>query len=60
MSDSPAVLTSRKLAEHLGLAQATISMALHDHPEISLATRRRVQRAAARLHYTPLTCKMHL
>ena len=47
------MLTSKKLAERLGLAQATVSMALHDHPEISLTTRRRVQQAAARLHYTP-------
>jgi LacI family transcriptional regulator len=47
------MITTKKLGKELGLAQATISMALRDHPEISLATRRRVQDAAKRLNYTP-------
>ena len=47
------MITSKKLGEQLGLAQATVSMALNDHPEISLATRRRVQLAAARANYVP-------
>jgi DNA-binding LacI/PurR family transcriptional regulator len=39
------------LARHLGLARSTVSMALHNHPTISPATRRRVQEAARELGY---------
>lgn len=46
-------ITARKLAADLGLAQATVSMALRDHPAISATTRRRVQEAARRCHYRP-------
>jgi len=50
---TPPRLTSRRLAEQLGLAQSTVSMALRDHPAINVETRRRVQERARGLGYMP-------
>ena len=46
-------VTSKSLAAQLGLAQATVSMALANHPNIALKTRQRVKEAATRLNYSP-------
>ncbi|RVT84384.1 LacI family DNA-binding transcriptional regulator [Rhodobacteraceae bacterium CCMM004] len=43
----------RQLAEKLGLSQTTVSRALNGYPEVSEATRRRVQDAARLHNYTP-------
>ena len=41
------------IARKVGLGRSTVSMALRNHPEIALATRRRVQKAAEELGYLP-------
>jgi LacI family transcriptional regulator len=41
------------LAQKLGLSKSTVSKALHDSHEISATTKKRVQKLAARLGYTP-------
>lgn len=43
----------KQLAELLHLSQTTVSRALNGYPEVSEATRRRVQEAAARHNYRP-------
>ena len=43
----------RSLARQLDLSPATVSLALRESPRVVAATRRRVQRAAARLGYRP-------
>ncbi|APX88408.1 LacI family transcriptional regulator [Brevirhabdus pacifica] len=43
----------KQLAEQLGLSQTTVSRALNGYPEVSDATRRRVQEAAQRFNYRP-------
>lgn len=43
----------KTLAEALGLSQTTVSRALNGYPEVSAATRHRVEEAAARLGYRP-------
>lgn len=45
--------TVRKLAAMAGVSIGTVSLALRDHPRISVATRRRIQALAAEYHYTP-------
>jgi DNA-binding LacI/PurR family transcriptional regulator len=45
--------TLRVIAQQAGVTHATVSMALRNHPLISTATRRKVQRVAAKLGYTP-------
>lgn len=42
-----------QLANHLGLSKSTVSRALRDSYEISLATRQKVQQAAKELNYQP-------
>ena len=44
-------VTTRDIAAHAGVSNATVSLALRNHPRISAATRDRVQRAAAELGY---------
>ncbi|MEN0088564.1 MAG: LacI family DNA-binding transcriptional regulator [Pseudomonadota bacterium] len=44
-------MSLKKLAAHLGLAEGTVSRALNNYPDISAATRDRVQNAAAELGY---------
>jgi len=51
MSERSANLKS--LAAHLGLTVGTVSRAMNDYPDISIATRARVQKAAADLGYRP-------
>lgn len=43
----------KTLAEELGLSQTTVSRALNGYPEVSEATRKRVQEAARRHNYRP-------
>lgn len=45
--------TIRQLAKIAGVSIATVSMALHNHPRISAATRRRIQELAALYQYQP-------
>jgi len=45
----------RQLADHLGLSQTTVSRALNGYPEVSAATRKRVEEAARRHNYVPNT-----
>jgi hypothetical protein len=56
MTDAAKPVTLKILSEHLGLSSATISIVLNNAPgveTIKLATRERVQEAAARLGYRP-------
>ena len=43
----------RELAQTLGLSPTTVSRALNGYPEVSEATRRRVEDAARRHNYRP-------
>ena len=43
----------KSLAEELGLSQTTVSRALNGYPEVSEATRQRVEEAARRHNYRP-------
>ena len=43
----------KKLAEILGLAPSTVSRALKGHPDISLATQKKVKALAREMHYKP-------
>lgn len=43
----------KKLAEHLGLSQATVSRALNNYSTVNADTRQRVQDAAQKLNYRP-------
>lgn len=47
-------VTINDLAEALGVTKGTVSRALNDYPDISPATRKRVQRQAERMGYRPL------
>src|SRR5687767_14725979 len=45
--------TMRVIATQAGVTHATVSMALRNHPGISLKTRQKVQRIASKLGYCP-------
>lgn len=45
--------TIKDLARKLGVSPSTISRALHDHPDISDETKKRVVEAASKYHYQP-------
>ena len=45
--------TLRAIAGHAGVTHATVSMALRNHPLISVKTRRKIQRIARQLGYRP-------
>jgi DNA-binding LacI/PurR family transcriptional regulator len=45
--------TTRLVAERAGVSSAAVSLALRNHPKISLKTREHVQRVAAALGYRP-------
>lgn len=45
----------KELSENLGLSQTTVSRALNGYPEVSVATRTRVERAAKEFGYHPST-----
>ncbi|SHO43484.1 LacI family DNA-binding transcriptional regulator [Desulfopila aestuarii] len=45
--------TITDIARELGLSASTVSRALHDHPDISEATKTKVKEIAARLDYFP-------
>ncbi|MFA6286020.1 MAG: LacI family DNA-binding transcriptional regulator [Opitutaceae bacterium] len=53
MSSSPIRATQREVARKAGVAQATVSMALQNHPDLSRATCERIQRIAAEIGYAP-------
>jgi len=44
-------VSQKEIAEHLGVSQALVGMALNSHPRISAATRARVENAAKQLGY---------
>lgn len=46
-------ITITYIAKELGIAPATVSRALNDHPEISASTKKKVKAAAKRLNYMP-------
>ena len=46
-------ITMAQIAEEAGVARATVSYALREHPKIPLATATRVRKAAERLGYRP-------
>lgn len=48
-----AQFTIKDLARKLGVSPSTVSRALHDHPDISEATKKRVVAAAEKYHYQP-------
>jgi len=50
---SPVRVTQKKIADALGLTQATVSMALGDAPTLSRDTRDRVRKMAAEMGYSP-------
>lgn len=43
----------KELSQNLGLSQTTVSRALNGYPEVSAATRQRVERAAKEFNYRP-------
>ncbi|MHB9023405.1 MAG: LacI family DNA-binding transcriptional regulator [Armatimonadota bacterium] len=45
------MITIHQLARIAGVSPATVSMALHDHPRIGAATRKRIQELAATFQY---------
>jgi LacI family transcriptional regulator len=45
--------TIKEIAKQLNISISTVSRALHDHPNIGLRTRMRVQELAKQLHYEP-------
>lgn len=45
--------TQKDVARTAGVTQATVSLALRNHPEVSVKTRRRIQAIARRLGYAP-------
>ena len=45
----------KELSQNLGLSQTTVSRALNGYPEVSKATRRRVEEAARTYNYSPST-----
>ncbi len=45
----------KELSQNLGLSQTTVSRALNGYPEVSPATRRRVEEAARTFNYSPST-----
>ena len=44
-------ISQKEIAQHLGVSQALVGMALNSHPRISAATRTRVENAAKELGY---------
>ncbi len=53
MKENPPPVPQRAVAEHLGLSQATVSMALAGHPRIPEETRAHVLAVAEELGYRP-------
>ena len=46
-------MTLKKLAQHLGISQSTVSRALNGFPEVNEKTREKVMEAAKQLNYRP-------
>ncbi len=53
-------ITLKDLARILDLSESTVSRALHDHPRISKATKKRVQELAEQLDYIPNQIALNL
>lgn len=53
-------ITLKTLAEHFGVTEVTISKALRDHPDISLATTAKIKSKAKELGYIPNYFAKHL
>lgn len=49
----PTQATIKDIARELGIAPSTVSRALHDHPAISIETKKQVLECAQRLDYQP-------
>lgn len=49
----PNIINLKQLSELLGLSQTTVSRALNGYPEVSEATREKVQAAADKFNYSP-------
>ena len=47
-------MTIKDLADALGITKGTVSRALNDYPDISMSTRKRVQRKADQMGYSPM------
>jgi LacI family transcriptional regulator, repressor for deo operon, udp, cdd, tsx, nupC, and nupG len=45
--------TIKEIAKRLNISFSTVSRALHDHPNIGLRTKMRVQQLAKELNYEP-------
>lgn len=45
--------TLRDIAERVGVTITTVSKSIHDHPDISVAMREKIQQTAKELNYTP-------
>lgn len=48
------VTTQRDIARILGISNATVSLALRDHPRIPAATRERIKQTASEMGYLPM------
>lgn len=53
MPNSHSIITQRDIAKHLGLSNATVSLALRDSPRIPEKRRKQVREAAEKLGYRP-------
>ena len=51
---TPDVPTQRDVASRLGISNATVSLALRDHPRIPVTTRERIKRMADEMGYQPI------
>ena len=52
--------TIKDIAKALGISPSTVSRALKDHPDISVATKRAVKELAMQLHYEPNSIALSL
>jgi DNA-binding LacI/PurR family transcriptional regulator len=51
---TPGVTTQRDIASRLGISNATVSLALRDHPRIPITTRERIKQIAHEMGYQPI------
>ncbi|HEX8295693.1 MAG TPA: helix-turn-helix domain-containing protein, partial [Chthoniobacteraceae bacterium] len=49
----PTRVSLRDIARVLGISHATVSLALRDHPRISLGLRKKIQQTATEMQYRP-------
>ena len=53
-------MTIKDIARELGISPSTVSRALKDHPDISIATKKAVNELADKLNYQPNTVALNL